>query len=486
MKNKKNILGLLVLLAIIITAINSYAEPAREDAIASTTVLAYEDSPLGVFAAFAANEFSYFNQRMGFTTPEQYWDWAEAHMQNLGAHWTRSNLQFVWDFIEPVIGGGYNWDNQMLTDPIIKRIYRPGNEVHWLGVFHEGGGPVVEPGKPILRNPLDYPQEYQAFVQAVVERFDGDGIDDASAGVKVKYWQVGNEILPWKVHGKTVQDYILWVRMVRAAVKAADPEAKIVLMASMQGLTVDPDLQQIIEALAGEGAFEVLDIHHWGEADNWKMTAVPQYRQILDARGLTQVQIWSCEHGTWQGQPRGESFQSESDQARSLVKRYVYNLAHGLNKLFWNNLMEWNNFGGGPGSVFNSMGLVSDGQGPGEDPTMFNVPRLAYYSYKKLAETLEAADKTSWRAIQEKDGVYLYQFTRQGKPCWVAWTDSGKIKLVTLSNLNSAKVTVTKAVPKYSSGKYVSDYNTAFTTATKTVFNGKIWVILRDSPVYIE
>ena len=137
--------------------------------------LAYEDSAFGVFAAYA-QEYDYFKQHMGFSD-QGYWDWADSLVRNLGAHWTRSNLQLFWDFIEPVIGGGYNWNNTFKTDGVVTNVYRPGGDINWLGVFHEGGS---NPGHTPARNPLDYPTEYSRFVRDAVERYDCDGVYDAS------------------------------------------------------------------------------------------------------------------------------------------------------------------------------------------------------------------------------------------------------------------------------------------------------------------
>ncbi len=378
-----------------LTFLNSFQ---RAGVVNKGDTVSFEDSAFGIFAAFTANEFGYFSRRMGFDN-DAYWTWAENHMRTLGAHWTRSNLQFVWDLVEPEIGAGYNWDNQMLTDPIAKRIYREGNAIHWLAVFHEGGGPVTPPmparraQHPPLRNPLDDPDRYRAFVRASVERYDGDGINDAAPGVHIKYWQAGNEILFWTASGRTAQDYVRYFRLIREAAREADPTAKFVLIAPTQAFTVDPFLAEVIDALATAREFDALDIHHWGHAGNWKMTAVPLYRRLLDSRGLTAVQIWSCEHGTWNGAPSAPPPQSEQDQARSLVRRFVYNLNHGLDKLFWNNLMEWRDFSGDPASIFNSMGLMTDGQGPGEDPARFHTERVAYWAYKMLASKIDARSR---------------------------------------------------------------------------------------------
>lgn len=394
----------------------------------------YEDSAFGIFGAFAANEYGYFKGRAGFDN-DAYWNWTETRFRDLGAHWTRSNLQLVWDIVEPTVGDGYQWDNQMLTDSMIQRIYRPGNSMNWLGVFHEGGGPVAprfpHANRPPLRNPLDYPDEYSAFVRAAVERYDGDGRDDAAPGVRVKYWQAGNEIPFWRDSGRTAQDYVRFVRLIREATRQADPESKIALIAPTQGFTVDPFIAEVIDELAAEKAFDVIDVHHWGNANNWKMTALPEYRHDLESKGLTDVQIWSCEHGTWQGRPSEQPVaQSEQDQARSLVKRYVYNLNNGLDKLFWNNLMEWRNFSGNPGSIFNSMGLVTDGQGPGEDLARFNTERVAYWSYKMLALRIDAPFAMPLGAVAgvyREGQVYAYAYRRKsgGKMFYILWSEVG-------------------------------------------------------------
>jgi len=47
-------------------------------------------------------------------------------------------------------------------------------------------------------------------------------------------------------------------------------------------------------------------------------------------------------------------------------------------------------------------------------------------------------------------------------------------------------VKITEAVPKYESGKDVTDYSAAFNTETKSASNGKITITLGDKPVFVE
>lgn len=405
------------------------------------------ESPFGIFGAYAL-EYSSFQNRMGFDA-NAYWDWVDEHFQALGAHWTRSNLQLIWDFIEPEIGQGYHWQNQFYTDPIITRVSESPASVHWVGVFHEGGA-SNDPSKPSLREPMDYPEEYSQFVKAAVERYDGDGTDDLDPAVRVKYWQVGNEYPFWEREGRTLAEYLAWARLTAAAIKEADPEARVVLIAETQGSTVELWLRRAIEELAPIHYIDVIDIHHWGTASNWRMTSVPGVRSLLNRLGRPDAEIFSCEHGTWAGNPDGQPAQSEEEQACSLVKRFVYNLNNGLDKLFWNNLMEWDAFGGQAGSIFNSMGLISDGSNSGDSPDRFNTTRIAYWSYWLLVHYLGNDIKLGERIDVGVDGVFLYRFpaTSTAGVRFVGWSETGEVS-VTVEEPGFTGETITLVPDRY-------------------------------------
>ena len=46
-------------------------------------------------------------------------------------------------------------------------------------------------------------------------------------------------------------------------------------------------------------------------------------------------------------------------------------------------------------------------------------------------------------------------------------------------------MTVIEAVPKYTSGAEVTDYNSAFNTESKSVQNGQITLTLKDVPLFV-
>jgi hypothetical protein len=88
--------------------------------------------------------------------------------------------------------------------------------------------------------------------------------------------------------------------------------------------------------------------------------------------------------------------------------------------------------------------------------------------------------------VIQKDGIRIYQFSKNDNPIWVAWNDNPGSQTVMLpvGDIPSAKIT--EAVPRYESGKDVVDYNTAFHTEKRMVANRQIDIALGEVPLYIE
>ena len=70
--------------------------------------------------------------------------------------------------------------------------------------------------------------------------------------------------------------------------------------------------------------------------------------------------------------------------------------------------------------------------------------------------------------------------------CVIFDNDNEAEKQVTISGLRSNQARITEAVPKLESGKDVTDYNGAFNTKNEKIENGKITLIIKDIPVFIE
>jgi len=195
--------------------------------------------------------------------------------------------------------------------------------------------------------------------------------------------------------------------------------------------------------------FDVVDMHSWGPYWNWRMPEIASAREFLDGRGLAQVEIWSGENGTWIGQPENSTeAQTEEQQARFLVKRYAYGPSIGLSKILWNNLCEWYNFSGIPDIMFNSMGLVGDGQCNGEDPSRLNKPRIAYYAYSMLADAIDRPENeyVGEMSITDNDNIYGYEYREKstGKRKFIIWRESGESSVT--FGVSSGSVLVTNLI----------------------------------------
>lgn len=483
---------------------------SKSAALITPSTSVNKDSPFGIFAVFAP-EYSKFMISMRFDN-EGYWKWAGNHFRELGAKWSRGGDKLIWGLIEPELGKGYDWNS---SDKVLKAAYQNGgNDFNMVGVISPSRRDGSRSRDSMMERPkqkgdrrqnirmrdkrsrpgssdIDESEEnyFKNLVKSAVERYDGDGIGDYDSKIKVKYWQADNEPFPrqWKGKGGTIDGYIRFLELMSEAVREADSQAKIVL--GSQVLVPNPrtgeydltDFQTVISKIKNKRLFDIIDLHYWGTTKNYKIPKLTEIKSILNLNGYGDAKIFLLEHGTYVNQPKGFGKQSEVDQAVYLIKSYVYNLANSISLINWNNLVEWDAFGKNKASVFNFMGLISDG----ENGDNLNILRLSYYTYKKMVEVLDGCDWNNIQKIQEKDGIYIYRFLKNSKPIWVAWDDSISNRKITISNISSKQVKTIKSVPMYNSGSDVKSYNTAFDTEMKLVNDGQIVVTLAEVPVFI-
>ena len=436
---------------------------------------------------FGASPFLSFNKSFREDPqPPKPKDFDFKPTKDLGLKWGRAHY-LTWPIVQPskkhIDSNIYDWSD---SDEVIGSYPVGFNAVENIQAFGIEIGETGEQIDSFSFSTKDAEDDYMRFVQKGVERYDGDGKDDMP-GLKnpIKYWQVENEP---DLKTKDWEGYAHLLKITYDGIKSVCADCKVVIGGmggEMKGL--NEFFKPVLEKLGGK-YFDIFDYHCYGRKDDWKKCG-QMAEEIKKAFPNNNFEIWLTETGTWSGIVSDMSSgqlsppQSEKEQASALVKYYLYNLSKSVKKIFWAwGILE--GFEGPENNIFDKTGLIYDGYF--SDDLGLGVKKLSYYAYKKMVEVLEGSDWNNIETIQETGGVYVYKFTKNGKPIWVAWNDNAGEKQITISGVNSSSVKITESVPNYSSGKEVKDYATAFKTEIKQIINNKLTIILSETPVFEE
>lgn len=427
-----------------------------------------------------------------------YADNGHSDAQTIGIKWTREGIYAFWFMVQPDLNSSTydfsTYDAQWADVPTDMRILA---NIAPQGPIDEG---YCLPNSYLPKDE----QKYIAVVKAVVERYDGDGVDDMPGLVNpIKYWQVGNEPNGLRPGFADLQ------RITYIAIKEVCSECTV-LIGGVPGMppastyisNFDSQYKPILDALAGQYV-DVMDFHWYGAATGDYRGAKEVYdhiRSVLTADGFPAgLPIWITEMGAYSGDPATTgplggsadfSAQTEQQQALDYLKRYVYPLSFGVKKIFPAfGLMEGFKHDDG---YFDHTGLIYDGEDSGD--AGLGVKKLGYYMHKKMTEVLEGSDWNSIETLRESGDVYIYKFMKDGKAIYTVWWDyfndsaytPGKTIQVSLPGLQGTSAVITEVVPKFSTGAEVTDYATAFNTQTVLVSSGTMTLTLTENPVVAE
>lgn len=179
-----------------------------------------------------------------------------------GATWAKAApAGFDWGTIEPKppAGGKHAYDWTM-PDALVRE-YQEAGFRH----FHiytqarsawASSRPLPLVGHPAFMPKPQYLPDYTEYIRNLVERYDGDGAADMP-GLRfpIRYWEVEAE---WGTFWQSsLADYLQLLRLAHGAIKAADPQAQVILQGFlfMGVFDGDPDLEKLDErkALPGIG-----------------------------------------------------------------------------------------------------------------------------------------------------------------------------------------------------------------------------------------
>ena len=401
-------------------------------------------------------------------------------IKDLGIQFTRNAPygSIVWEEIEKT-RGQYNWN---YSDGNITAAYDLGIKSFITIYPNRTKGPSKVPDN------LDW---FLEFLEKASERYDGDGHSDAPGSPKIDVIQIGNEV-DGPFWDDTPENYALLLKKSYLAIKSVSPHMKVAIagVATPTGFYYSyiPILDELnrLKQNPNDQYFDIFDIH-WsaqfpGDHDHAVITLpLGQYelkKYVSDVKNAVKqlnyenVEYYITEMSDYSDSPQGYDYHSETYHAGSVIKRYVYSLAAGVDKIYWSGIFEEHQFGGRKNGYFDHVGLINN---PRNDRKSHK--KLAYYTYKKMVEILEGSDWNTIETINESDGIFFYRLMKNGKPVWVGWNDNEKSQTtqLTLDGIKkNTDVVVTKAVPNCSSLENEDLCSNPF---------GKVpVVVLKDSP----
>lgn len=263
-----------------------------------------------------------------------------------GAQWIRVPLD--WSVIEPVntTPEHYNWS--YLDTSINNAAAQNINLVLMLA-----GQPKWVAAYPM--GPVSDTAQLHEFFGALVERYDGDGYQDVPGSAMVKYFEIYNEPDKgstygdpnhggWGPWGDKGAEYAALLRGLYPIMKAANPEAKLVLgglaldwFEDEGGPFVRSFLDDVLTACRGYSCFDVMNFHYYPVfRSKWEpygkdiIGKASYVRQKLNAYGLTTMPIFCTEFSFG-----SRNWGSDELQSRYVVKGFVRTMAAQLPVAIW-------------------------------------------------------------------------------------------------------------------------------------------------------
>ncbi|RLI45013.1 hypothetical protein DRO64_03060 [Candidatus Bathyarchaeota archaeon] len=241
---------------------------------------------------------------------------------DLGAVWDRpagpGDTPFRWGVIERK-KGIYDWE---VADDVVRWCSENGRLLIGM-IFPYAEWDQIEGYGGYYQRPPKNWDAYRKFVKILVERYDGDGIDDMP-GLKhpIKYWEVMNEVVPrpWGEHGEifgffngTAEEYFKILKLTYEAIKEADPEAKV-LLAGVADMTIGNECRKFYNKVFEMGGAKYFDIAniHW-------IYNLEAFKEFLSSHNISKP-IWITEAEVPEG---GEGLHDMDSSIWNIISCFV-------------------------------------------------------------------------------------------------------------------------------------------------------------------
>jgi hypothetical protein len=286
-----------------------------------------------IFQLYSQDTLQY---RFGFMQPEL----AGAVQSGLDVHWARLHPgPFVWNRIEPVKGKfdfrEIDREVEIMKDYDIDIIATIWPFADWdQNMCHSKcTEEILFDELGMYRQKPCNMEDYKNFLTKLVERYDGDGIDDMqNLGKPIKYWEIINEpeIRPAWFFCGTSGEYLEILRESYLAIKAADPEAFVLNGGTMGTM---PEALNYWQKIIDGGGSQYIDIFTYHQIGGDTTANTIEINTFLQNNFINKP-LWLTELGLKEDLfPPGYK-PSEIDMGTVEVKTHINAFAGGVQKIF--------------------------------------------------------------------------------------------------------------------------------------------------------
>jgi hypothetical protein len=281
-------------------------------------------------------------------------------------------------------------------------------------------------------------KKYLDFLNRVVERYDGDGVDDMPGLQRpIKHWEIGNEVTMRTEFTGTPEDYGHVLQISYRAIKANCPDCQVLIAGWMTYANSLPAFQRSLNYLdkvlshGGAESFDILSFHSYTSDCPFLTRAHVKGFSDLLARYGRKAPMWMTESDTMLRSKRGDGTVIEHSlrqQSEDLIKRAVIAFDAGVQVYFWHGFDDA--IAGGPG-----FGFFDENQ----------KPKPIFYNLRLLRERV--GDRTNVERVElGEESLYFFKFSTQAHSSFVLWSESGDKTLDLAKYLKSPSVRLTWAI----------------------------------------
>ncbi|HSJ56154.1 MAG TPA: hypothetical protein VLC95_03185 [Anaerolineae bacterium] len=273
---------------------------------------------------------------------------------------------------------------------------------------------------------------YLEYLNAVVERYDGDGTADMPGLVKpIKFWEIGNEVVVQRNFQGTPADYAHVLEISYRAIKSSCPDCEVLIGGWIIGKRDEQRWQRSLDyfgqvlAAGGGHYFDIMNYHEYTPGGDFlTYDHVDGFRETMAKYGF-QKPIWITEANT----PLvvgGQQVATVASQAEDLVKRMVIAFDAGVEVFMWHGLDD-----------------VPNGRGVGLVDEEGN-PKPTYYSFQLLAERIGGF--SSVEKVDLRKDLFFYRFDIDGQVVHVLWSAAGETTLDLSGYFDGAAIELTHTI----------------------------------------